>query len=360
MEIKVDSATATALEVPLREPFTIATARMETTRAALFRIRAGETLGIGEAACLYPVTEEDMPDVLALAARSFRALEGRTVARIADCRDLAYEVSERSKVTASALECALLDALARSRGASIADLFGVRSFASRIESDITIPIAETKEMLRVGEVWHAQGFRAFKAKVGRDVDRETRALCTMHERLPGLRFRLDANAGFSAEDALAMLRGLRRHGAIVECFEQPCAREDVDGMAKVVRDGAVDVVADESLRGPDDLAELVRARAATSVNLKIVKLGGFAASLELGTEAVRRGLGVMVGGMVETRLGMTCATMLAACLPKLTYADLDTAWLLASDPFVGGFASDGPIITPIMGPGFGVTTAGDR
>ena len=170
MEIKVDSATATALEVPLREPFTIATARMETTRAALLRIRAGETVGLGEAACLYPVTDEDMPDVLALAARSFRTLEGRTVARIADCRDLAHEVSERSKVTASALECALLDALARSRGASIAELFGVGTFASRIESDITIPIAETTEMLRVGEVWHAQGFRAFKAKVGRDVD----------------------------------------------------------------------------------------------------------------------------------------------------------------------------------------------
>ncbi len=58
--------------------------------------------------------------------------------------------------------------------------------------------------------------------------------------------------------------------------------------------------------------------------------------------------------MVETRLGMTCAATLAACFDAVAYADLDTAWLLASDPFEGGFSSEGPQIRVTSGPGFDV------
>jgi len=354
----VTAARATPLEVPLREPFTIATARMETTRAALVAIGGaygGEAHeGSGEAACLYPVTEEDLPDVLAAAKTRLPALVGAEVLTPAACAAAAAEIAPRAKVLAAAVECALLDALARARGTGIGALFGLTQATETLESDITIPIAEEEEMLRVGRRWHALGFRAFKAKVGRDVEREARALCNMHASLPGLRLRLDANAGFSASEALTMLAALRRSGAHVECFEQPCARDDWEGMAKVVRDGAVDVVADESLRGPEDLEAIVRSRAATSVNLKLVKLGGFGPSLALGLRAHAAGLGIMVGGMVETRLGMTCAATLAACLPAVRYADLDTAWLLAEDPFEGGFTSEGPHLTVGAGPGFGV------
>ncbi len=364
--MRVLGATSAPLLVPLREPFTIATARMDTTRAALVRLvgrglsSTDQVAGLGEAACLYPVTREDLPDVLAAAENALPRLVGVDVSRPEDCADLAARAAEGFPVLVAAIECALVDALARSRGQSVARLFGVddRMRTHALESDITIPIAEESEMLRVGRTWHEAGFRAFKAKVGRAQDVETRSLCTMHTVLPGLRFRLDANAGFSAEDALTMLGELRRHGAHVECFEQPCARDDWDGMAKVVRDGRVDVVADESLRGWDDLERLVKTRAATSVNLKLVKLGGFGPSLALGREATRLGLGLMVGGMVETRLGMTCAATLASCLPKVAYADLDTAWLLAEDPFDGGFTSEGPHIRVIEGFGFSVRERG--
>lgn len=357
--MRVLEASAVPLIVPLREPFTIATARMDTTRAALLRVRAssnagGEVLGLGEAACLYPVTREDLPDVLREAERALPQLVGRELTRPEACAELASTVAEGSPVLVAAIECALVDALARSRRHGVATLFGMELRSGEIESDITIPIADEHEMLRVGRTWHDSGFRAFKAKVGKSQESETRALCNMHSLLPDLRFRLDANAGFVAEDALTMLAELRRHGATVECFEQPCARDDLEGMAKVVRDGAVDVVADESLRGPEDLARIVKLRAATSVNLKIVKLGGFGPSLALGREALRLGLGLMVGGMVETRLGMTCAATLAACLPSVAYADLDTAWLLAEDPFKGGFSSRGPFIQMLEGHGFTV------
>ncbi len=358
------SACISPLLVPLREPFVIATARMDTTRAGLVRLEAqGErdghaVVGLGEAACLHPVTREDLPDVEAAATLALPQLVGRRVASPEAARELAARVADGSPVLAAAIECALVDALARARGCSVRQLFGVEGAPAELESDITLPIAEEHELLRVARAWYALGFRAFKVKVGKDVDRETGAMCKLHATFAGLRLRLDANGGFTAAEALGVLAALQKVGAVVECFEQPCAREDLEGMARVVREGAVAVVADESLRCLADLDELQRARAATAVNLKLVKLGGFGASLELGREARRRGLGLMVGGMVETRLGMSAAATLATCFDAVAYADLDTAWLLASDPFTGGFTSEGPRVRLAGGAGFGVELAG--
>ena len=53
----------------------------------------------------------------------------------------------------------------------------------------------------------------------------------------------------------------------------------------------------------------------------------------------------MAGGMVETRLGMTAAAHVACALGGVDFVDLDTAWLLADDPYAGGYEADGPSYT---------------
>ena len=49
--------------------------------------------------------------------------------------------------------------------------------------------------------------------------------------------------------------------------------------------------------------------------------------------------------MVETRLGMTAAAHVACALGGVDFVDLDTAWLLADDPYEGGYVADGPRYT---------------
>jgi L-alanine-DL-glutamate epimerase-like enolase superfamily enzyme len=65
----------------------------------------------------------------------------------------------------------------------------------------------------------------------------------------------------------------------------------------------------------------------------------------------------MVGGMVETRLGMTAAAHVAAALGGARFIDLDTAWLLAEDPYEGGYRAQGPHYTLDPEPGLGVRVA---
>ena len=63
----------------------------------------------------------------------------------------------------------------------------------------------------------------------------------------------------------------------------------------------------------------------------------------------------MVGGMVETRLGMTAAAHLAASLGGVEFADLDTAWLLTEEPFDGGYQAEGARMRLGRAPGLGLS-----
>jgi L-alanine-DL-glutamate epimerase-like enolase superfamily enzyme len=356
MGLRVASIAARPLRVPLAEPFVIATGRMDATRAALVTATlvddaTGQTVvGLGEAAALPPVTREDLPDLLPAAARCDEALRGRAL-------DAAV-VPAVGPVMAAAVECALLDAEARWRGVALWALLRGDSSgaATTLVSDVTLPIHAPEHMAELALRWRARGFTAFKVKVGRDPASDRAALAAIAARVPDATFRVDANGGYDAATAVRFHESATRAGATIECFEQPCARDDLEGLAAVARAIDVPVVADESVRSLDDLARVVDRGAAGGVNLKLVK-SGVRGCLAIGRRARALGLKVMFGAMVETRLGIAAAAHVCAALGGVDWVDLDTAWLLAEDVFRGGYADEGPVLRVSDGPGTGVTVA---
>jgi L-alanine-DL-glutamate epimerase-like enolase superfamily enzyme len=355
------------LSVPLVDPFVIASARIDVTRAALVAVKVvddagtNEAWGLGEAAALPPVTHEDQPDILRAVEGARGALVGsnfthdspmdRAIASILD------PLFVDAPVARAGTEIALLDALARLRGVPLRALLGgdVGARTSSFVTDVTIPIHTPHKMAELARSWRARDFTVFKIKVGKNLDDDVRAIEAVHGAAPDARLRIDANAGFSSDEAIALSHAIDRLGAVLECFEQPCARDDLDAMARVTATIACDVVADESVRSRDDLDRVVRARAADGVNLKLAKSGGALSALAIGRAAREAGLSIMIGGMIETRLGMTAAAHVACALGGVDYVDLDTAWLLASDPFVGGTEAIGPECTLLDTPGLGVS-----
>ena len=367
MALRVESITARPLTVPLRDPFVIASGRIDATRAALVEatvrddITGAVATGLGEAAALPPVTREDQPELLAI-VRAFAAAHRedtgdddplRWVARCVSAAPLA-----ESAVARAAVECALLDAVARLRGEALYAMLSGGDAATRLVSDITIPIHAPTYMATLAGQWRARGFRCFKVKVGLDLAQDLAALGAIVAEVPDATFVLDANGGFSAREAVELYEGARRLGAVVVCFEQPCARDDLDGMRAVTAALPVPVIADESVRSTRELREVVERGAAGGVNLKLVKMGGLVAALEVGREAKRLGMRVMFGAMVETRLGITAAAHVCAALGGVDFVDLDTAWLMASDRFEGGYAAEGPVMTLPDAPGLGLRFTG--
>lgn len=350
----VESLEVEPLFVPLREPFVIASARMDTTLAGLIRVRlSGGFEGLGEAATLPPVTREAWPDVQETVRAAAGFLVGATLAPSERAVTELLEPLAWTPVARAGIETALLDAIARSIGEPMAALFGARRLAV-LTTDITLPIAAVDRMVELAREWRAKGFRTFKVKVGKDIEHDLRAVVGVHSAVSDAIFRLDANEGFTADEAIALLRAIAAEGATVECFEQPCRRVDLEGMAKVQREGGVVVVADEAVRSLDDLERVHTMAAARAVNLKLVKHGGPISAYRIGRRARELGLRVMCGAMVETRLGLTAMGHVVSALGGADYVDLDTAFLLDDDPFEGGFVSEGPAITLSEGPGLDV------
>ncbi|MFT3923313.1 MAG: dipeptide epimerase [Myxococcales bacterium] len=359
MRVTIERIEVTPLSVPLLEPFVIATGRIDVTRAVLVRAtlanaQGARATGLGEAAALPPVTAEDQPDVLAALQDAVPAFVGRAWSTSAE---LATELETGDlasrPVARAGLECALLDAWARLVGQPLCS-FLTGAPPRVLYTDITLPIGEPAHMLELARHHYANGFRVFKVKIGKAIDQDLRALTDIASALGDARFRLDANAAFSADQALWLLERVQRAGIVLECFEQPCARDDLVGMATLSRAASVPVVADESVRTLEDLERIYAAGAAGGVNLKLAKSGGLMAALRIGQRAQELGLRVMCGGMVETRLGMASMGHLACALGGADYVDLDTAFLLASDPFAGGYAERGPELSFAGDPGHGV------
>ena len=357
--VRVASLSATPLSVPLREPFVIATARMDATRAALVRVvlerpdGSEQAEGLGEAAALPPVTLEDQPDIL-------RAIESRAPGIVDELvevpggvQPLLAELLSDHPVTRAGVQCAILDAAARLAGRPLYRWLGGPEAPPPLRTDITIPIAGTERMAELGRAYHERGFTSFKVKVGRNRERDLEALLAIHRAVPDASFRLDANEGYRAAGAVALLDALLDAGLTVECFEQPCRRDDLAGMVEVTERSAVPVVADESVRTLDDLETVAREGAAHAANLKLVKMGGPLEALAIGRRARALGLGLMAGAMVETRLGLTAMAHVITALGGVDWVDLDTAMLLTDDPFTGGYDLEGPELTLRDAPGLG-------
>jgi len=356
--IVISSLSADPLSVPLREPFIIATGRIDVTRAALVRATVigpdgRPAIGFGEAAALPPITREDQPDLLAAVAAATSALRGATLGHPRDLDGLLAPVLAAVPPMRAGVEAAILDAWARAAGVPLARALGAAALPS-LSTDITLPITPAPHMAALARGHRAAGFTCFKVKVGHDWRADRASLQAVAAAVPDARFRLDANAGFTARDALALLDAALADGLVIECFEQPCAVADRAGMAAVTARSPVPIVADESFRGPADLDALVADRAAHAVNLKLAKLGGPLAALALGQRARAAGLRLMAGAMVETRLGLLAMAHVVAALGGVDWIDLDTAFLLAADPFDGGWTADGPRIELTGGPGLDV------
>jgi L-alanine-DL-glutamate epimerase-like enolase superfamily enzyme len=259
----------------------------------------------------------------------------------------------------AAVDVALWDLYAQGGTVPLANVLGA-PLSPRVRTDMTVSVADVDTVLRDADAHIEAGFRTLKIKLGTDPARDdavVRALRTGPAAAVGLR--VDANQGWSADDAIRLIRGWEDDGLRIDLVEQPTPAYDVEALAAVTRAVATPVLADESFRDERDLRELVRLGAADAVNVKLAKCGGISAARGLIGIARSAGLGVVVGCMLESVVGISAAAGLAATLPGVVH-DLDAGLWLAEAPLTGGVRYESDEIVPAKAPGLGFREATDR
>lgn len=219
----------------------------------------------------------------------------------------------------NALDCALVDAEAKAKAISAADLLGIAAVREPRLTCYTLSLDTPEAMAAAAAV--AADKPLLKLKLGGGACDGER-MKAVRSRRPDARLVADANESWSTGDLVPLLAAAR--SASVELIEQPLPAGADRALAGIAR--LVPVCADESVHTSKDIAAL--ADRYDAVNIKLDKSGGPGEALAIAAEAKRAGLQIMVGCMLATSLAMAPAWLLAGYADWL---DLDGPLLLARD-----------------------------
>ena len=211
----------------------------------------------------------------------------------------------------AALELAVVDAVLRRQGVSLADALGVT--ATTVEAGAVVGFHDDEaSLLAEVEELAAAGYRRVKVKIGPGWDR--RPLAALREAFPTLGLQADANGAYRRAD-----RGLlqRLDDLQLLCLEQPLAPDDLLGHAELAATLRTPVCLDESLTSVAAVAGALQLGACSVVCVKPARLGGLAPTLDALAWCRTAGAGAWCGGMFESGLARAANATVAA-LPEMT------------------------------------------
>jgi L-Ala-D/L-Glu epimerase len=323
----------------LAETFVIARESQDTADVVWVEVRHDGVSGFGEAA---PIERYDESAASALAfVEEHAALLGDDPFALEEIGARLAEVPGEQAAKA-ALDAALHDLIGKLLGAPVRRLLGLA--AGGPPTSWTLGITDPDETARKAERVRGH-FRRLKLKLGArdglDVER-VRAVRGVTD----VPLQVDANEYWTLDEALAWIPELQTLG--VEYVEQPLPAGDPGG-AELRRRSPLPVYVDEDCH---TLADVAACREiAHGVNIKLAKSGGLREAVRMANTARALGLGVMLGCMIESGLGIAAGAHVATLCD---HVDLDGNLLLAEDPWSGVTLVDG-VQMPSEGPGLGVT-----
>jgi L-alanine-DL-glutamate epimerase-like enolase superfamily enzyme len=299
------------------------------------------TVGWGEASPFAPITGDTQESNYANARLFALTILGKDPCAVeARMREInATTVGESS--LRSAFDMALYDILGQAAGLPLYALLGGEQRPLRTDKTIGLQktVAQTLEQL---EKYLAMGFEEFKLKVGRPGLADVEHVAAVRERVgPAAAIRIDSNQGWDYPTAVANLRAMEPFD--VQYSEQPLAAWDYANLRRLREKADTPICADESLFNDKDALKLASMGAVDYLNIKLGKSGGIGTALRIEAIAGAAGSKCMIGCFAESRLGLTAAAHLACARPNIAFLDLDSAFILNSDPVQGGITYDANI-----------------
>jgi len=308
---------------PITGGFTISRGSKTEAVTVIAEISRGGHTGRGE--CVpYPRYGETPEATLAAMLAAQQSLRGR----------LSREALQRvlpAGAARNALDCALLDLEAKTRGQRVWEMLS-RPAPRACTTAFTISLGTAEAM--AAATAKAASRPLLKIKLGGEGDAER--IAAVRKEAPESELIVDANESWTAANLEHNLAACAAVG--VTLVEQPLPAGQDEALARIRR--AVAVCADESVHDRASL-EGLRERY-DAINIKLDKAGGLTEALAMADAAQALGFEIMVGCMVGTSLSMAPAMLLT---PQARFVDLDGPLLLAGDR-EHGLRYDGSTVYP--------------
>jgi L-alanine-DL-glutamate epimerase-like enolase superfamily enzyme len=340
------------IAIPFRFGFRHALAERDVGDGVVVTVRDAEgRKGFGECTPREYVSGETSRTVVESLARRASRFMSRAFASFEELtEELAREARELPRAEHAAfcsLELAWLDlggqVFGRSAGAPLGPLH-----SAFIEYSGVVSASGVEEAVKKCTVMREMGVAQVKVKVGADGHSDREVLAAVRETLgDAASLRVDANGAWDAKTALERLSELEPYR--LEGCEQPCAGEDLEGMAWLTARSPVPVIADESLVSLEDAQALIDRKACNVFNVRISKCGGLLGAGRIRDLARQAGIDTMLGAHVgETAILAAAGRQFATRTEGLRFAEGSYGKLLleadVSDSMDLGPGGTGPAI----------------
>ena len=350
--LRIEAAELRVISLPLITPFVVSNQTMTDKTFPLLILRADGIEGYAEAVMdPFPdYLEETIPGAMAfLRDLILPQIVGRSFTSPAELTALMapWRGHRMSKAT---VEMAFWDLWCKALGVPLtAALGGVRS---AVPVGVSIGIAPISDTLLKIAAADQEGYKRIKLKIAQGHD--LTLLAAVRRDFPDVKLTVDANTAYG----LADLQTLRAMDAFdLDYIEQPLAVDDIHDHAIVQREVRTAICLDESIRTAADCRKALAAEAARVINIKVGRVGGYAAARAIHDVSEAFGVPVWCGGMLESGIGRAHNIHLAT-LPNFTKPG-DTSSSsryfrrdIINEPLE---AQDGMMAVPNHGAGIGVT-----
>lgn len=320
--MKITAITTFAVEVPIRKELMITSSlgSHTVTRLVLLRLDTDEGVtGIGEATVTPRWSGETAWGAKAMIDGYLTpAVVGLPVRDIPGALAAMDSAAVLNPFAKSAVEMAMLDAWGRADGRPVYELLGGAVRGREIPIRFSLAAVSPEATAANAAKRVAWGHRTIKVKVGLDAKADVERLRAVREAIgPGVLLTVDANGGWSVEDAVWALQKMAPLDLTLA--EQPVRREDLDGMAEVRARVPMPVMIDEGVFTLWDARQALEKRACDIIAVYPGKNGGITVSKQICELAAEYGVPCAVGSNLELDPGTA-----AMCHLTVATANIDS------------------------------------
>lgn len=314
-------------------------------------------VGWGECNPFWPINGETQETCLAVGRHLARALIGHTAADIEGAHAAMDRLIFGNSSIKSAFDIALHDIAAQEAGFPLWTYLG-GTRRNDIVTDYTVSLASPEKMAADAVEVVRKGFTVIKVKLGAADGKDMVRISAIREAIgPSIPLRIDANQAWDPRTAIHVLNALVPFG--IQHCEEPIPRWQFMELRLVKEASPIPIMADESCCDHHDAERLIDLGACQRFNIKLGKSAGLFKARKIIVLSEQAGMGVQIGGFLESRLAWTAAAHLACTSRAVQWFDMDTPLMFTHDPVIGGIAygAGGSIALP---EGNGLGAAFDR
>jgi len=313
LPLKIDRVEVFGVAMPLVSTFTSGGVAKSTTKHVVLRLHASDgAIGMSS---IDPSTTASAPNTgpelaAAIRERIAPALIGEDPTNVHRILELAWRLTPAQPGAVAAVEQACIELTCRRLGIALYDYLG-GAVEHRLLFNGWIGELPPDEAAAEARRWLEAGFRSAKIKVGSGVEQDRDRVAAVRDAVGGaMKLRMDANQQYDAANALELCKAVRQFD--LQLFEQPVPKDDLEGLARVRREGGIAVMADESISDHESLVRVIRAGCVDFVKFGVAQVGGLLRSAHMLATAEAAGIPVVLGHGFGLDPGTLAEIMLAA------------------------------------------------